>query len=393
MSRSRSFSRTKTTRPVQQDIVRVFKEVDLDGDGTIDAQELGTVLAAAKYKISDDYLSGVIDIFGGGTGVLNVQQFAVVWDRMNLGSVLGGEQSTPEPSLSIAHQSGAAISPEPEPEPASDSDPASAPASASASAPEQEPEPEPEPEPDSKSVPEATPVPKVRHVQNTASDFGVMAGIGTKAMQDQVYVDQPRQPLQNSFTPIQESKPQTKGVAITESPMAPDSELLATTPTWLRELFRVFDVNGDGVLDLAEMTTLLGAMGYESAGKPLESVAHSLILRFGQNKTGSITEIDFLNVAEHIHLRQLLAQSGMEPPESPRDGQLLTDAEHRLVPLLQNAQESGRPLTLSQAFGACDNDGDGVLDENEVASLIDALGYDVSSDYLGGVLDIFGAKP
>ena len=70
-----------------------------------------------------------------------------------------------------------------------------------------------------------------------------------------------------------------------------------------------------------------------------------------------------------------------------------TIVEHRLVPLLQHAQESGRPLTLSQAFRACDNDGDGVLDENEVASLIDALGYDVSSDYLGGVLDIFGAKP
>ena len=45
---------------------------------------------------------------------------------------------------------------------------------------------------------------------------------------------------------------------------------------------------------------------------------------------------------------------------------------------------------MSEAFSACDVDGDGVLNEAEVAGLVSALGYDADAGYLGGVLNIFG---
>jgi Ca2+-binding EF-hand superfamily protein len=47
-------------------------------------------------------------------------------------------------------------------------------------------------------------------------------------------------------------------------------------------------------------------------------------------------------------------------------------------------------VSMSEAFQACDVDGDGVLNEVEVSELVSALGYDVDAAYLGGVLNIFG---
>ena len=47
-------------------------------------------------------------------------------------------------------------------------------------------------------------------------------------------------------------------------------------------------------------------------------------------------------------------------------------------------------VSMSEAFQACDVDGDGVLNEVEVSGLVGALGYDVDAAYLGGVLNIFG---
>jgi Ca2+-binding EF-hand superfamily protein len=54
------------------------------------------------------------------------------------------------------------------------------------------------------------------------------------------------------------------------------------------------------------------------------------------------------------------------------------------------AAGAGGRRTARQVFERYDTNGDGVLDQNEVAVMIDDIGYQVDDSYVGGVMDIFG---
>ena len=51
---------------------------------------------------------------------------------------------------------------------------------------------------------------------------------------------------------------------------------------------------------------------------------------------------------------------------------------------------AGRQPTARETFDLYDTNRDGVLDQREIAAMIDAIGYEVDSSYVGGVMGIFG---
>ena len=65
--------------------------------------------------------------------------------------------------------------------------------------------------------------------------------------------------------------------------------------------------------------------------------------------------------------------------------------------LAREAQQHGVPCPFSSAmqsaravFDKYDTNRDGVLDQDEVAAMIDSIGYEVDASYVGGVMEIFG---
>ena len=53
-------------------------------------------------------------------------------------------------------------------------------------------------------------------------------------------------------------------------------------------------------------------------------------------------------------------------------------------------QLGGVPGSARALFDQYDTNRDGVLDQAEVAAMIEAIGYEVDASYVGGVMDIFG---
>ena len=60
----------------------------------------------------------------------------------------------------------------------------------------------------------------------------------------------------------------------------------------------------------------------------------------------------------------------------------------RPPPRLEQLQQ--RPSALEELFRKYDTNGDGVLDMEEVAAMIDDIGYDVDQNYIAGTVEIFG---
>ena len=60
----------------------------------------------------------------------------------------------------------------------------------------------------------------------------------------------------------------------------------------------------------------------------------------------------------------------------------------RPPPRLEQLQQ--RPSALQELFRKYDANGDGVLDMEEVAAMIDDIGYDVDHNYIAGTVEIFG---
>eukprot|EP01048_Picozoa_sp_COSAG05_P030153 COSAG05_NODE_10321_length_571_cov_1.828390_1_plen_111_part_00 len=56
----------------------------------------------------------------------------------------------------------------------------------------------------------------------------------------------------------------------------------------------------------------------------------------------------------------------------------------------QHAAGRGGPQTARAVFDKYDTNRDGVLDQDEVAAMIDSIGYEVDASYVGGVMEIFG---
>ena len=87
------------------------------------------------------------------------------------------------------------------------------------------------------------------------------------------------------------------------------------------------------------------------------------------------------NPAAGSPVARLDPQPQPEPEQQPQ-------RQLRPPPRLEQLQQ--RPPSLEELFRKYDANGDGVLDMEEVAAMIDDIGYDVDHNYIAGTVEIFG---
>ena len=137
-----------------------------------------------------------------------------------------------------------------------------------------------------------------------------------------------------------------------------------------RSVFELYDTNGDGVLDRDEVTAMIDAIGYEVDSSYVGGVLE-IFGKFDTDSDGTIDLTEFPRLWEHLGGDPLAVEDD-KAVSTPLSGPRSTMQTSRSV------------------FELYDTNGDGVLDRDEVTAMIDAIGYEVDSSYVGGVLEIFG---
>eukprot|EP01047_Picozoa_sp_COSAG01_P017110 COSAG01_NODE_897_length_12874_cov_17.636115_9_plen_602_part_00 len=170
---------------------------------------------------------------------------------------------------------------------------------------------------------------------------------------------------------------------------------------WVAAVFARLDTDGSGALGYSSLARLLEVLNLSSTRADVEQLLFLFGRALSDDDNGQAPTIDineFHRLASHLNIRAKLgdnwihaisvrAPAALAPSPPPPEEAAPAAETSALAALLARGAHT---VSMSEAFQACDVDGDGVLNEVEVSGLVSALGYDVDAAYLGGVLNIFG---
>ena len=148
-------------------------------------------------------------------------------------------------------------------------------------------------------------------------------------------------------------------------------------PQTARAVFDKYDTNRDGVLDQDEVAAMIDSIGYEVDASYVSGVME-IFRKFDTDHNGTIELAEFPQLWEHLGGEALVVETDD------------TRATASPAPTPQHVAAHGGPQTARAVFDKYDTNRDGVLDQDEVAAMIDSIGYEVDASYVGGVMEIFG---
>ena len=120
--------------------------------------------------------------------------------------------------------------------------------------------------------------------------------------------------------------------------------------------------------------------------------------RYDEDGDGTIGWIEFGQIWEHLELGAKLrcaqryntrvSVRTLVPPACFLDGLCVTRRDSGMDAIVLG--DHGMPQTAQSVFRKYDTNGDGVLDQDEVAAMMDDLDMEAEDSYVDGVLDVFG---
>ena len=145
-----------------------------------------------------------------------------------------------------------------------------------------------------------------------------------------------------------------------------------------QDVFAQFDNNGDGFLDRAEVANMAQQLGYDVDPQWLDRVM-GMYGRNDRNADGS-------HMIELEEFPQLWDQLGGAAFATPDTGDGVGDK----APAPAEAATSHGSEAAALVFRRYDINGDGVLDSTEIASMVEALGFDADQNYVEDIMGKFG---
>ena len=138
--------------------------------------------------------------------------------------------------------------------------------------------------------------------------------------------------------------------------------------TELRSTFEKYDTDNDGVLNEQEVLAMMTDLQFEVDGSYLKGVLETFG-RFDTDGSGGIEFDEFTELHRHLN-------SGGEEEAEAEASAVGGRAEDR---------------ALRASFDRFDLNGDGVLDEKEISSMMVTMGFAADRGYLTQMLSVFGA--
>jgi Ca2+-binding EF-hand superfamily protein len=164
------------------------------------------------------------------------------------------------------------------------------------------------------------------------------------------------------------------------TPPGPPSAGPPGAPATLEEAFAKYDGDRDGMLNQAEVAVMIDDLGYDVDANYVGGVM-GLFGKFDRDQSGSVEIDEFAALWTHLGGPPLPSGAAIAPPPPGPP------------PAAPTAAPPG-PLaggeSLQEVFARYDRNRDGMLDQAEVAAMIDELGYDVDANYVDGVMGLFG---
>eukprot|EP01048_Picozoa_sp_COSAG05_P030725 COSAG05_NODE_10834_length_543_cov_72.740991_1_plen_171_part_01 len=136
---------------------------------------------------------------------------------------------------------------------------------------------------------------------------------------------------------------------------------------------------------------MLDVVGYE-VDESYIAQAMQMFGRFDADGNGKLTVGEFAVLAEQLQLRELVAAvpevapAPETTPAAPAASAAAPAAAVAPAPALELSVEGW----VSDAFQRFDTNRDGVLDQQEVAHMLDVVGYEVDESYIAQAMQMFG---
>ena len=339
----------------KDEVAAVFDRFNANGDGMLDMEEVRAMLDAAGYAADSEYVVGLADMFGtydaDGSGGIELSEFREMYEKLGLGPLLAGATGGAAPAVAWPNEVLGG---------------------------EQR----------------AREVTAVFERFNTNGD-GMLDMKEVRAMLEAAGFEADSEyvvGLANMFgtydrdgsggIELGEFSTMYEQLGLGERLAAAAAQGPRAAPAAAADVvaaaFDRFNTNGDGMLDLEEVRYMLDAAGFEADSDYVLGIGR-MFGKYDRDGSGGIELGEF---------RQLWAQLGLGE-RFARAAEWGGEPQHHPVPEEAPPPVAG-PGEITAAFDHFNLNGDGMLDNEEIRSMLEAANFSVDSSYVNGLADLFG---